>query len=131
MVSVRRAKHVQMSLTNSSRPKAFAELAKLFSESKHLQSAHTVEAEDPDEVLRSIDFEEQGSGYQAAYSKLAASESIAEDPVAHVANPRQFVSQQLTAASSQNPQIPALILAAEALGGNVVSAFVQSLAAPA
>lgn len=87
--------------------------------------------EDPDEVLRSIDFEEQGAGYQAAYSKLAASETVPEDPVAYVTNPRQFVSQQLNAASAQNPRIPALIIAAEATGGNVVSAFVQSLAAPA
>ncbi|KAL5476559.1 CSE1_3 [Sanghuangporus weigelae] len=47
---------------------AFAELAKLFSEPKHLQSAQATVAGDPDEVLQTIDFEEQGTGYQAAYS---------------------------------------------------------------
>ena len=49
-------------LTETSRMAAFSVLAKLFSEFKCLKSAQVTAAEDPDEVLRTTDFEEQGAG---------------------------------------------------------------------
>ncbi|KAI5122027.1 hypothetical protein M0805_008018 [Coniferiporia weirii] len=110
-------------------PAAFIELVKLFSESKHLQSAQSTAAEDPDEVLRSIDFEEQGAGYQAAYSKLAASEATPEDPFAHVHDPRAFVGEQLALAVNHDKRIRGLIEAAVASGGDSVRSFVQGLVA--
>lgn len=113
-----------------SRPAVFTELAKLFTEFNRLQSAQLTQAEDPDEALRSIDFEEQGAGYQAAYSKLAASESVAEDPVAYVSNPRTYLGQQLSAATQRNPKIRALIEASvTGVVDERVSALVQGLVA--
>ena len=80
--------------------------------------------------MRSLDFEEQGAGYQAAYSKLAASENIAEDPVAYVSNPRAYLGQQLSAAAQRDPKIRALIETAttQDVDGRV-RAFVQGLVA--
>ncbi|KAL5498046.1 CSE1_1 [Sanghuangporus vaninii] len=109
-------------------PAAFAELAKLFSESKHLQSAQATAAEDPDEVLRTIDFEEQGAGYQAAYSKLAASEGLPEDPVSEVSDPRTFVGESLVSAVSREPRIRPLVQeASRGAGDPAVDAFVRNL----
>lgn len=85
-------------------------------------------AEDPDEVLRSIDFEEQGAGYQAAYSKLAASEVAPEDPVGRVSDPRAFVGEQLGAAETREPRIRTLVQEAVSKEGETTQMFVQSLA---
>ncbi|EJD01973.1 Cse1-domain-containing protein [Fomitiporia mediterranea MF3/22] len=109
-------------------PAAFSELTKLFTESKHLTSAQSTEAEDPDEVLRSIDFEEQGAGYQAAYSKLAASESsLPEDPVPSVTDPRAYVGEKFAAAAASDTRIHPLVESAKTSGGDAVRSFVQSL----
>lgn len=43
--------------------------------------------------MTEIDYEEQTAGYQASYSRLAASESGEDDPVAYVQNPQQFAVQ--------------------------------------
>ncbi|KAH8112452.1 Cse1-domain-containing protein [Phellopilus nigrolimitatus] len=112
-------------------PAAFAELVKLFTESKHLQSAQSTAAEDPDEMIRSLDYEEQGVGYQAAYSKLAASEAATEDPVAQVTDPRAFVGEQLALAVKREPRLRGLVEAAAQSGAAapVVRAFVQALTA--
>ncbi|PAV17971.1 importin alpha re-exporter [Pyrrhoderma noxium] len=109
-------------------PGLFSELAGLFTQSKHLQSAQSTAAEDPDEVLRSLDFEEQGAGYQAAYSKLAASESIPEDPVASITDIRAFVGEKLSEAVSRDPRIHGLI-ESSTVGptGTVTSGFIQNL----
>ena len=96
----------------------------MFSETKHLQSAQLTQAEDPDEVLRSLDFEEQGAGYQAAYSKLAASETTTEDPVAFVTDPRDFVGQELQKAAKSNSNIGSYMRMADLA---VVRPFVDSL----
>lgn len=101
---------------------------KLFTEFNRLQSAQQTEAEDPDEALRSLDFEEQGAGYQAAYSKLAASETVAEDPVAHIRNPRTYLGEQLSAATQREPKTRALVEEAADMDGRV-RAFVQGLVA--
>ena len=113
-------------LPTAQRPAAFTELVKLFTSSSHLQSAQSTAAEDPDEILRSLDFEEQGAGYQAAYSKLAASETTSEDPVAHVADPRAYVGQELAAAAKADARIRNLVSAADP---SVVRPFLQELAA--
>jgi exportin-2 (importin alpha re-exporter) len=70
-------------------------LIKLFKEPQHL-GGNTVE--DPDAGLSEIDYEEQTAGYQAAYSRLAASESALVDPVAYVQNPQEFLRVQLAKA---------------------------------
>jgi len=107
------------------RPACFTELVKLFSESKHLTSAQSADTQDPDEALRALDFEEQGTGYQASYSKLAASETVEEDPVAYVANPREFVGQELVRVSKTDAQLRNRIQAADSA---VVVPFMQALA---
>ena len=40
--------------------------------------------------MTEIDYEEQTAGYQAAYSRLAASESGPDDPVGYVGDMRAF-----------------------------------------
>lgn len=83
-------------------------------------------AEDPDEALRALDFEEQGAGYQAAYSKLAASETTTEDPVAYIgADVRAYVGQQLSSASKSDPRVKALIGMADPAAA---APFLQGLA---
>lgn len=105
------------------RPASLTALVKLFTESKHLKSAQFTETEDPDEMLRSLDFEEQGGGYQVAYSKLAASETVKEDPVAYVGDTKEFVGKELARAVKADPRINGLIASADP---SVVSG-VQSL----
>lgn len=69
--------------------------------------------------MTAIDFEEQSTGYQAAYSRLAASEAPEADPTAYVQNPLQYLQQEtekLTAKYGQ--QVQGLINASE--GGPIV-----------
>ncbi|THH02005.1 hypothetical protein EW026_g797 [Hermanssonia centrifuga] len=73
-------------------PQAFQALAKLFSEPQYLTKDKD---EDPDAGLTVIDYEEQTAGYQAAYSRLAASETASVDPVAYVRDPRDFLGNEL------------------------------------
>lgn len=111
--------------TTDDRPACFTELVKLFSESKHLTSAQNTDIQDPDEALRALDFEEQGTGYQASYSKLAASETVEEDPVAYIQNPREFVGQELARVAKTDAQLRNRIQAADSA---VVVPFMQALA---
>ena len=74
--------------------------------------------ETTDEAITAIDFEEQGAGYQAAFSRLAASESAETDPVAYVQNPLLFLQQELERLTSKyGHQIQMLISVAE--GGKI------------
>jgi exportin-2 (importin alpha re-exporter) len=75
--------------------------------------------EDPDVGLTEIDHEEQTTGYQASYSRLAASESIPTDPVAYVQNPQDFLRQCLA-----NISFASLLQPADA---EVVHPFLQML----
>lgn len=72
--------------------------------------------------LSAIDHEEQTAGYQAAYTKLAASESVSADPVGYVTDTPLFVrtqflnasadprvKAQLEAVSRQNPLLTGLL----------------------
>lgn len=53
-----------------------------------------------DNEISAIDHEEQTAGYQAAYTKLAASETSTVDPVAYVPDAVTFMRQQLASAST-------------------------------
>ncbi|KAF5343738.1 hypothetical protein D9756_011534 [Leucocoprinus leucothites] len=73
-------------------PRAYQAVSKLFSEPQHLSKKTDA---DPHAGITEIDYEEQTAGYQAAYSRLAASESQEADPVAYISNPQQFFQEQL------------------------------------
>jgi len=53
-----------------------------------------------EEELSSIDHEERTAGYQAAYTKLAAAATAAEDPIAYAPDAVTFVREQLASASA-------------------------------
>ena len=98
-----------------SRPTAYTSLGKLFSERQHFEIK---KEEATDEAITAIDFEEQEAGYQAAFSRLAASESAETDPVAYVQNPLLFLQQELERLTSKyGQQIQMLISTAE--GGQI------------
>ncbi|KAH8833705.1 Cse1-domain-containing protein [Flagelloscypha sp. PMI_526] len=73
-------------------PPSFTALVKLFGEPQHLTAKAS---DDSDTGFTMIDHEEQTAGYQAAYSRLAASEFPEPDPVAYVTNPVAFVGEQI------------------------------------
>jgi exportin-2 (importin alpha re-exporter) len=73
-----------------------------------------------------VDYEEQNAGYQAAYSRLAASESAASDPVAYVGDPKEFLAQELVRLSKSDPRIKSLLAASDPA---VTGPFLQSLGA--
>ena len=87
---------------------AFSALAKLFSEPQHLTKEKD---EDPDAGLTEIDYEEQNAGYQASYSRLAASETVSVDPVAYVPHPRDFFGTELVRLTKADPRVKSLLLA--------------------
>jgi exportin-2 (importin alpha re-exporter) len=98
------------------RSTAYTSLGKLFSERQHLEIKK--EEEVTDEAITAIDFEEQGAGYQAAFSRLAASESAETDPVAYVQNPLLFLQQGLERLTGKyGHQVQMLISVAE--GGQI------------
>ena len=81
---------------------SFGALVKVFSEPMQLKKDTQENAE---AGITAIDYEEQTAGYQAAYSRLAASEVESPDPVAYIREPRQFLSQQLMPLVTSNMQI--------------------------
>ena len=82
------------------RTRALAGLYRLFANPQHLAKKSAGE-EDPDAGLTAIDHEEQNAGYQAAYSRLAASESAVVDPVGYVSDPRELLENELGRLSGQ------------------------------
>ena len=82
------------------RTQALAGLYRLFANPQHL-TKKSVGEEDPDAGLTAIDHEEQNAGYQAAYSRLAASENAAVDPVGYVNDPRELLENELGRLSGQ------------------------------
>lgn len=70
-------------------------LVKLFSELQYLGGQTGTDADATSGGLTEIDYEEQSAGYQAAYSRLAASESGPVDPVAYVGDVRAFLGRAL------------------------------------
>ncbi|EIW74080.1 importin alpha re-exporter [Coniophora puteana RWD-64-598 SS2] len=103
-------------------PQAFASLVKLFAEPQYLKKASEDTIQGAEAGVTQIDFEEQTAGYQAAYSRLAASEAAQTDPVAYVRDPRAFVAQALNAAP---PRVRELLGAADQ---SVVGPFLSGLA---
>lgn len=96
-------------------------MVQLFSEPQYLKE---LDGQDPDSGLTAIDYEEQTAGYQAAYSRLAASESAAVDPVAFVRDPREYLAQELGRAEKAEPRVKSLVAAANQV---VVGPFLQTL----
>ncbi|TFK71152.1 importin alpha re-exporter [Pluteus cervinus] len=113
-------------------PNAFITLAKLFSEPQHLVASQK-ESDDLALGMTEIDFEEQAAGYQAAYSRLAASETSQADPVGYVNDPQQFLVQSFVEFGKGvgEQQLKALLEASvQAAGpaeGQSVRSFVRSL----
>lgn len=62
--------------------------------------------------LSAIDHEEQAAGYQAAYTKLAASEVSNTDPVAYVPDTVSYIRSQLVKARN-DPRVQAQLSVAE------------------
>jgi exportin-2 (importin alpha re-exporter) len=105
------------------RPATFTSLVKLFKEPQYLTS--TKSEEDPHAGITDIDYEEQTAGYQAAYSKLAASESVEVDPVAYIRDPQQYLGENLVSLSRrQGQQLKAMLSAADPA---TAEPFVQAL----
>jgi exportin-2 (importin alpha re-exporter) len=109
----------------STRPGMFTALVKLFQEPKYIDKKGA-EAHDPHNGLTDIDFEEQNAGYQAAYSRLAASESATSDPVAYVSDPKEFLAQELLRLSKSEPRVKSLLGAADP---QVTGPFLQTMGA--
>ncbi|KAJ7767471.1 CAS/CSE protein [Mycena maculata] len=79
-------------------PAAFTTLAQLF-RSQYLAGATAASktADDTASVgITDVDQEEQAAGYQAAYSRLAASETVEADPVEYVRDPAEFLRSELS-----------------------------------
>lgn len=111
-----------ISSNESFRPATLGSLVKLFREPQYLTNSKG--DEDPHAGLTEIDFEEQTAGYQAAYSRLAASETPEADPVDYVRDPQQFLGEGLVQLSKRHGQsLKAMIEAAPDVGP-----FIQALA---
>ncbi|KAJ4471965.1 CAS/CSE protein [Lentinula aciculospora] len=108
-------------------PAALQALIQLFSEPQYL----TAKTEDVEGLsgITEIDYEEQTAGYQAAYSRLAASETTESeiDPVAYVGDPQQFLGEQFVAFGRKHGSSLQQLLGKGDPG--VIQPFVGSLAA--
>ncbi|KAK7018654.1 importin-alpha export receptor [Paramarasmius palmivorus] len=85
-------------------PAAFESLIKLFGPpGTTLKETKSSSGTDDDAfvAMTAIDEEEQSAGYQAAYSRLAASESVDIDPVAYVGDPEKFLGEEMVRFSKQ------------------------------
>lgn len=84
----------------TSRPPTFTALVKLFHDPQALRRSTVDNDTDADAAFTAIDLEEQNAGYQAAYSRLAASEvvSLDQDPVRDIADAQTYVGQELVRA---------------------------------
>ncbi|KAF8992756.1 armadillo-type protein [Cyathus striatus] len=76
-------------------PATYAALGKLFSEPQYFNTSEG----DANGGITEIDTEEQTAGYQAAYSRLVASETPEADPVGYVQNPQQYLEQEMAGLS--------------------------------
>jgi exportin-2 (importin alpha re-exporter) len=113
------------------RPTTFTALVKLFHDPQALRQVASTET-DTDAAFTAIDLEEQNAGYQAAYSRLAASEvtSPDQDPVRDIADVQGYVGQELVRATREEGDwgvggVKALV---ERCEGEVVGPFVRGLA---
>ena len=97
-------------------------LLKLFQGPKYVDT----KAADTTDALTAVDYEEQNAGYQAAYSRLAASESAPSDPVAYVGNTKDYLAQELVRVSKLDPRVKSLLGASDP---KVTGPFLRSLEA--
>ncbi|KIO33074.1 hypothetical protein M407DRAFT_204477 [Tulasnella calospora MUT 4182] len=67
------------------------------------------QAEDPEAILTAIDYEEATAGYQASFSKLAASQPKRYDPVEYVPDLSAYVKQTLAKAVAADTRARALL----------------------
>ncbi|KAF8839712.1 Cse1-domain-containing protein [Paxillus ammoniavirescens] len=107
--------------TSQSWSAAFTSLVKVFNEPQYLK---TTSEDDTSTGLTAIDYEEQTAGYQAAYSRLAASESAPVDPVTYVKDPREFLGRAL--GKMDKPTLRTLVGRCDQ---SVVGPFLQGLVA--
>ncbi|KAF7419339.1 importin-alpha export receptor [Pleurotus ostreatus] len=106
-------------------PLGLTVLVQLFSEPQYLSKKDTSSSE-ADVALTEIDYEEQTAGYQAAYSRLASSETVPVDPVQYVQDPQVFVGTELGKLANQNkPAFQSLVSTAD----GKVAPFIQGLSA--
>ncbi|KAF7370763.1 Importin N-terminal domain-containing protein [Mycena sanguinolenta] len=104
-------------------PPAFTSLVQLL-RSQYLAGATTSTTTTDDNTsvgITDIDQEEQTAGYQAAYSRLAASETTETDPVAYVRDPEEFLRNELREMRGRNGQQLQTLLAAT--DANIVGPF--------
>jgi len=98
-------------------PPAFTSLVQLF-RSQYLAGATTSSKTGDDTAsvgLTEVDQEEQTAGYQAAYSRLAASETTESDPVSYVRDPEEYLRNELREMRGRNgQQLQTLLSAADA-----------------
>jgi exportin-2 (importin alpha re-exporter) len=81
----------------SYRPRVLEAILGLYTSPAALAKSST-ESATGDDAVTAIDYEEAGAGYQAGYSRLAASEGDKSDLASYVQDPRQYLVEQLTAA---------------------------------
>ncbi|KAL4253719.1 XPO2/CSE1 family protein [Abortiporus biennis] len=82
---------------------AFSALGKLFSHPQYLASSK--QEDNQDAGLTIIDYEEQNAGYQAAYSRLAASESVVVDPASHIQDAQAYLGRELKVLLDKQPSL--------------------------
>lgn len=116
----------------TSRPSTFTALVRLFRDPQALRRSTADADADADAAFTAIDLEEQNAGYQAAYSRLAASEvaSLDQDPVRDIVDAQVYVGQELVRAVREEGDrgtagVKALIGRCEE---EVVGPFVKGLA---
>ncbi|KAJ6621313.1 importin alpha re-exporter [Mycena sp. CBHHK59/15] len=94
----------------------FTSLALLF-KSQYLAGATTASktGDDTNSVgVTEVDQEEQSAGYQAAYSRLAASETTETDPVSYVRDAEEYLRSELgTMRGKYGPQLQTLLASAD------------------
>lgn len=99
----------------------FAALIKLYSEPQYLVTSTDTSDHAADTALTEVDFEEQTAGYQAAYSRLAASEMPEADPVGYVRDAQAYLGQELVRMSKEVRGLKAMLEVADPGGRFVVA----------
>jgi len=119
------------SLTTLNRPPMFTALIKLFgppgSNLKDIKSSGSGNDDDTFVAMTAIDEEEQSAGYQAAYSRLAASESSEVDPLSYVSDPEKFLGEEMVRFSKSGGQAKLKELLGQ-VDPSVAGPVIQSLA---
>ncbi|KAF9259931.1 Cse1-domain-containing protein [Marasmius fiardii PR-910] len=112
-------------------PAAFTSLIKLFgaagSNLKDAKPSGSTNDDDAFVAMTAIDEEEQTAGYQAAYSRLAAAESVEGDPLSYVSDTQKFLGEEMVRFSKTDGGVRLKMLLGQ-VDPSVVGPVVQSLA---